>query len=83
VGAVGVNVVDVSCSTCLATATQKEERERKRKMWQYGDVTEADMQSKDLRMVENGKRNVMKKYSMRKKEEGKQKLVAENVREIR
>jgi hypothetical protein len=64
-------------------ATQKAERERKRKMWKCGGVTEANVQSKDLRTVENGRRNVMRKYSMRKKEEGKQKLVAENVREIR
>jgi hypothetical protein len=85
VGVVGVNVIDVSCSTCLTTATQKAERERKRKrkMWKCGGVTEANVQSKDPRTVENGRRNVMRKYSMRKKEEGKQKLVAENVREIR
>ena len=76
-----VSATDVSCTTFPATATRKAEKRRKEEIW--GNVFEIDVQSEDLQTIETRKRNVVKKYSIRKKEERKPKPVAGSVREIR
>lgn len=72
--------MDASCSTFPAIATRKAGKRGKEEIW--GEVFEADVQSEDLQTIETWKRKVVKKYSIRKKEERKPKPVAGSVREI-